>query len=102
NPAMGRRRAGAGGASEPLQAIRQSVGIHVRPAPSQRKLSQYVIHAPDRAQSAAVLEMHDHRAGAGRGTAAGDPAWWAPLGPSTRSHNYMDGKPDLESDALRK
>ena len=72
--AMDRRHAGEGGASQSRQALRQLLGISVRPASSQRELSRHVIDAADRAQPAAVLEKHDDRAGARRDRAAGDAA----------------------------
>ena len=68
--AMDRRHAREGRASQSLQALRQFFGIFVRPASSQCELSLDVIDAADRAQSAAVLEKHDRRAGAGRDRAA--------------------------------
>ena len=68
--AMDRRHAREGRASQSLQALRQFLGIFVRPASSQRELSVDVIDAADRAQPAAVLEKHDRRAGARRDRAA--------------------------------
>ncbi len=74
NSGMDRRYAGAGGASQPRQALRQPVGIPVRPAPSQCEISRHRIDAADRTQSAVVLEIHHHRAGARSGVSAGGDA----------------------------